>query len=314
MSQSQKILAVVGCGNIGSRLLQSAAGIPLDNLSVIGVEPFDTARALSAERFAQISRTDGGPSHALTMVESSSDLPASVDLLIIASSAHQRMDALTAALSATRPKTVILEKVLFTRLSDYDRAEDRLSEIPCWVNTTRNIWPGYKALKAQLMDQPVHLTVRGSDWNLASNGIHFLSLIEMLSGSHIVDLVVTDGEARSAKRADYRDMTGTLTATLDDGSTATLQSAQGEGEPLSVKIVQGDVVYAVEESAGRINGEPFQMWHASQLSGPFLEILTTQTSGLPTLAHSSRLHRLYLGTLQPYIHGLDADTDLCMIT
>ena len=306
---STKSMAVIGCGNIGSRLLQSAAAADVDALSVYGVEPFAAARELSAERFAQI-----GGDHELHMVESAAELPESVDLLVVACSAHQRMDALTAALERTTPAAVLLEKVLFTKDSDYDRAAGMLDGIPTWVNTTRDIWPGYVALRPTLTDDPLHLTISGSDWGLGSNGIHFLALVEMLSGSPVTDITVEDAQARDAKRDGYRELTATLRAALSDGSTATLVSSREDGHPVTLRLEQGGASYSIDEGKGTINGEPFGTLYTSQLGFALTEMLDDRSSGLPSLSDSSRLHRLYLDALRPHIHPQAPDGDLCMVT
>jgi len=312
-SSTPKTLAVIGCGNIGSRLLQSAAAVGLRGLTVYGVEPFEAALQLSAERFAQIDSPTGAP-HRLKMVASVDAIPETVDLLIVACSAHQRMDALKSALSKTTPRAVLLEKVLFTRSSDYAVARDLLDGIPTWVNTTRNIWPGYVDLKAALPKGELELSVDGSDWGLGSNGIHFLSLIEMLAEAEVTSIEITDPIARDSKRADYRDLTGVLSATLSDGSKAILASGEDEGRAMEVTLKQGRTVYALNEGKGTLNGEPFKILYTSQLGFALKEMLTDRASGLPTLAESTRLHKLYLDAFRPHIHPQSPEGELCMVT
>jgi len=306
-------LAIVGCGNIGSRLLQSAAAAKIAELTVYGVEPYEPAREISAERFAQIDGPDGTP-HTLRMVGAVDQLPPKVSLLIIACSAHQRMGALSSALEHTKPKAVLLEKVLFTRTSDYSRAETMLDGIPTWINTTRNIWPGYLKLKDILTNDPVILNVTGSDWSLASNAIHFLSLIETLANAPVTELTLSDTVARDSKRVGYRDLTGTMQAELSDGSRATLTSSAGEDNPMSIKLSQSGREYTLDEGNGTMNGEPFETLFTSQLGGAITHMLSHRTSDLPTLRDSSRLHRLYLDALRPHIHPRDPYGDICMVT
>ncbi|WP_298916267.1 class I SAM-dependent methyltransferase [uncultured Algimonas sp.] len=308
-----RTIAVIGCGNIGSRLLQSAATVELENLSVFGVEPSEAARNLSAERFAQVGRTDGRV-NMLKMVNSADELPETVDLLIIACSAHQRMDALCSTLARTRPRAVMLEKVLFTADSDYDRAAELLEGIPTWVNTTRNIWPDYRSLAARLTNAPLSLEVTGSDWGLGSNGIHFLALAELLADSEIKTIMLNDADARDAKRAGYRELTGTLRAELADDSVATLISRPGNGDPISIRVEQNGKGYDISETGGMINSDPFTILYTSQLGFALQEMVAERTSNLPTLAQSSRLHRLYLDALRPAIHPQAPNGDLCMVT
>ena len=301
-------LAIVGCGNIGSRLLQSASRAPVDDLHIWAVEPHTPARELAAERFHETS--DRG--HTLHAVDSVSALPPALDLLVVATRAHTRMQALDAALDHTAPRAVLLEKTLWTKLSDYGRGLQKLRGAPVFVNTTRNIWPGYLALRDHLSDTPLHYEASGSDWNLASNAIHFLSVAEFLARSHVTGITLTDTLARNAKRDGYRDLTGTLHAKLEDGSTVTLRSHTEPGDPLTVTLTQGDRTRTIREGAQEMDGQAFPMLHASQIGDELARLVTTATSGLPTLASSTRLHETFLHALAPHVGG--GDPDLIMVT
>ena len=301
-------LAIVGCGNIGSRLLQSASRSPVDDLHVWAVEPHAPARRLAAERFSETSDR----SHTLHAVDSVSALPPALDLLVVATSAPTRMAALDAALAHTAPRALLLEKTLWTRLSDYPRALEKLRGAPAFVNTTRDIWPGYLALRDDLADSPLHFEASGSDWNLASNAIHFLSVAEFLADSPVTDITLSDTLARDAKREGYRDLSGILHATLGDVSTVTLRSHTEPGDPLTVTLTQGDRTRTIREGAQSMDGQPFPMLHASQIGEELARLVTTATSGLPTLAESTRLHEAFLRALAPHIGG--TEPDLVMVT
>ena len=51
------------------------------------------------------------------------------------------------------------------------------------VDTARRAFPIYQQIRDYFADDPiVHMDVRGGDWGLACNAIHFLDLLSFLAG------------------------------------------------------------------------------------------------------------------------------------
>jgi len=308
-------IAIVGCGNIGSRLLQSCVKSNLSPLAVTVIEKYTPSQAIAKERFVEA----GGNISNLTVNGDMTALPNTVDLLIIASSAEQRLTLLIEALKHTKPAAVLLEKILFTEFKDYPKALEQLSGIPSYVNTTRNIWPGYLTLLEALdQSQPIKFHYSGTDWNLGSNGIHMLSVAEKLTASSIVSIDISEAISRASKREGYVDLTGTMTAQFQNGSTITLESLPAiDGEasiPLTAKISQDSQAFEINEAAGTINSQPFEILFASQLGELMASLASQQSCGLPTLQESSKLHLIYLKSLQVILHPDAKHADRCMVT
>src|SRR4051812_44915495 len=101
---SQRV-AIVGCGNIGSRLLQSLARI--DNgtpLAVDAFEPVPQARDLAGQRFVEAL---DGRSHRLRFVHSIGEMQGPYGFGIVATDARHRFAALTALLGQAAPARLL---------------------------------------------------------------------------------------------------------------------------------------------------------------------------------------------------------------
>jgi len=318
-------IVVVGCGNIGSRLIQSLSNVDSARYGVhniIGVEPFPKAWPVVQERFEQENK--GG--HKLTLIESPMSLPEEADLMVFAMDARNRLAALTDALAVCRPKNILLEKILFTKAADYAIASELISEIgaKCWVNTSRNVWPGYQALKAELSGHSVSdFSVSGSDWGLGCNAIHFLSAFEYISGDEIVELKLDldSVHLQDSKRAGYRELTGRLVGKSANGAQVTVESLEKPNVPISVAVQTSLGRYQINEgdqkvvSSARPNVEsPFGLLYTSQLQCMFETILLTANSDLPTLTGSTRLHLLLISALNEVFHGNASLAYECPIT
>lgn len=89
------------------------------------------------------------------------------------------------------------------------------------------MWKSYQQLKSNIITTlPIHLTVSGTNWNLASNAVHFLDLLFYLVDEKeaTIDASLLDEEIEKNKRPGYVELTGTLTITTPKGHKLTLIS------------------------------------------------------------------------------------------
>jgi len=298
-------IVISGCGNIGSRLLQSVSNIEdtdIGTLDIYGIDPFQSSLDLSTERFHQ----ENNGKHKLHMSTNAADLPAEAELLIVSVDAANRLAALTSVLEHCKPKAILLEKILFNKFEDFETAQAILDDlgVPCWVNCSRNIWPGYQTLKATLGGKAIKsYTVSGSDWGLGCNAIHFIAALEYIAGEPASSLAMDGGTAaiHESKRAGYKEVTGTLIGALASGGIISITSLLSEGEPISVKLECGDDTYSITEGKTiTLNGStdtPFPMLYTSQLTAPLVQILKERRSDLPSYQESVHHHKVLFKAL-----------------
>lgn len=315
-------IVISGCGNIGSRLLQSVSNIndaDIGKLDIYGIDPFQSSLDLSTERFHQENK--GG--HTLNMSTQASDLPKEAELLIVSVDAANRLTALKAVLEHCTPKAIILEKILFNKFEDFEIVQDILDDldVPCWVNCSRNIWPGYQSLKKTLSGKAItSFTVSGSDWGLGCNAIHFIAALEFLAGEAVMDLEMDKDTAaiRESKRAGYKEVTGTLRGTLASGGKVSLSSLAEDGHAISVNIETGEDHYVITEGKTiSLNGgaeSPFPLLYTSQLTEPLLDILKNGHSDLPNYKDSVHQHRVMFKALNDIFYGADNSEVQCPVT
>lgn len=314
-------VAVVGCGNIGSRLLQSLARVNGVSLSVDGFDRSEAAREIALQRFDDVRE---GRANTLGFPEGPAD---SYALGVIATDSRNRLEALRNLVRRESPKRMVLEKFLFTRAEEYEAAAKLLTEnrIEAWVNCSRNEWPGYAKLTAHLAADSIRsVRVIGADWGLACNAIHYLALLEYLTDSKIEDMGWIGGQpkVREARRPGYLELTGSLVGRTESDATFTLTSlASGGGQPeVTIKtttgrytIKEGDGMMLIE-TGGVVVEQPFEVALASQLAPVFERILIEGRSALPSFADSAELHLKAMAVMNEGFYGnrrLDAE---CPVT
>jgi len=315
-------IVISGCGNIGSRLLQSVSNIEdtdIGKLDIYGVDPFQSSLDLSTERFNQENKGR----HTLHMSTDTANLPAKADLLIVSVDAANRLAALISVLEHCDPKAIILEKVLFNRFEDFDIVQTILDDldVPCWVNCSRNIWPSYQALKETLTGKNVtSYTVSGSDWGLGCNAIHFIAALEYIAGESVTSLAMdpTTALTRASKREGYKELTGTLHGSTALNCKVSISSFPSEGQPISVVLEAGGDRYAIKEGKTMIiNDGPetaFPLLYTSQLTTPLAQILKEGRSDLPSYTQSVHQHKVLFKALNEIFYGAGNSEVQCPVT
>lgn len=324
-------MLVIGAGQIGSRHLQGLARSRL-NLSIEIVDPSASARELAIRRFNEIPANETAKTlRAIDSLESSA-FHGCADLAIIATSAGPRYDALRNLLRRISAPYLLLEKVLFQRLSHLEETENLLSKSGCkaWVNCPRRAFPYVRYLKEVFSGDAVSIGVQGGGWELACNGIHFLDLLAFLSGVSIpsgwnIDLL--DKAIYQSRRADYKEFGGRIRFSLMGGHEVTLQDNRMNPAPLVIDIIGRRARTTVFESARlmvvckaetdwKMERHEIHVPYQSELTNLLVEdILSRGVCELTEFAESAGLHKAYLEAFLNHMRTLTGgQEDVCPIT
>ena len=322
-------LAIIGAGQLGSRYLQGLAHFEFP-CEIDVVDPSRSSLDIARQRFEEI------PKNSLIQEvryhTSVKALPQILDLVIVATNSDVRFDVLKELLGQSKVGFLLLEKVLFQRANEYEQARNLLTihQVKAWVNCTRRAFPIYSDIRDFFADDPLrHMQVRGGDWGLGCNGIHFLDIFGMLTNSPI-ESISTEGldtELISSKRKGFFEFTGTLSGVYASGASFEITSLV-ESHARILIMLRSEARTCLVDEAGSVaffmdvnNGGT---WEKSEFKIPRLsdlshilvaQILTKQTSELPTYEESAKYHLPFIYSLAQHgakYHALS--TDLCPIT
>ena len=175
--KSYKIL-IFGCGNIGSRHLQ---GVLKDKnvKKIIVVEKENRNIEIAKQRVKKIKKNF----QEIQYYNNLNFKDKTFDLVILSTNSSKRLQNLKLLIKCKKFKNLILEKVVFQKISYFKIAIKllKLHKIKAWVNCTRRSLKIYKNLKKELKDSKLSVCVKGRNWNMGSNIIHFLDLFNYLS-------------------------------------------------------------------------------------------------------------------------------------
>ncbi|MDA9043202.1 Gfo/Idh/MocA family oxidoreductase [Pseudomonadales bacterium] len=300
------IIVLIGAGELGSRHLQSLVRIgPATKITVL--ELSEDAVLLARERMSEIAEISDFVAK-VEFVKALEQLPASIDLAVIATGAAPRMDILRRLLVHSRVKYMLLEKVLFQNLDEYEEASVLLENlgIEAWVNCPRRMFNGYGALKLQLdLKQPIEMRVKGGEWGLACNAIHYIDIFAFLTGSCVqsVDVENLESTIYPSKRSGYVEFFGSMSVQFENGHKLVLDCSHDQTACL-ISIVDSEGLYDIDESSGMVlkNAQKTNITiisiNQSDLTQVFAEqVLAFGRSNLTTYTESSALHQPFISSL-----------------
>lgn len=326
---------LVGCGNIGSRILQALAKM---RPSVVGgpvtidiVDPHPNTDQLVRERLAQCEFVSDGAGGIAATVSVRSELPHSIshDLAIVATTSPPRAKLIEAILERGTPRRMLLEKFLFQEPDEYERIEVRLARagVDTYVNTPRNAWPDYLSLKSKLASEgPVDMHFRAVDFGLASNAIHFVELYAFLTDAAVSDIDGSDLRGGlDSKRSGFRELAGVLRGRGRSGGSLTITCDLEKARPQVVGVSNATAQFRIDETnqtleswsaenEWRYRREPFHVVLMSELSELCEQLVTGMPISLPKFATSSAHHLALIRAFNSVFLEPGAGPSRCPIT
>ena len=243
-----KIL-IYGCGQIGSRHLQSLANVDFP-LSITVYDSSIEALARARTRWDDALVSSLNPiRHDIIFINTFQDVCKKIDLAIIATSADVRVASVECISKLVKVKYWILEKVLAQSIDDLNKLNILLGNSYAWVNTPMRSWSLYENLKWQLNKNSVLDIQCDGIQGLACNAIHYIDLISYLSDSDpkSIDVAGLRLDWHPAKRTGFYEVSGNLVVKFTNGSILSMSSMDRSSGDKVMKIACGNKVWGVDE-------------------------------------------------------------------
>ena len=259
-------------------------------------------------------------------------LEADVDVAIIATNADVRKSVIENLISVRDVKYVILEKVAFQAIVDFQVVLQLLesNNTKAWVNCSRRMHSFFKTLKADLdPEDRIQGIVEGGNWGLASNTIHMLDLFVFLAGETLFLLNASglDQKVYQSKRNGFIELGGILEVNNSNGDQLTLIDEKGSTGQTVLSVSSRNHRYKINHSDGKVfsahkkdgwkeKEELFQMPLQSELTHLAVQqILDTDRCDITPLKESYVLHKPMLEAFNIHLSMLNGvKYEVCPIT
>ena len=322
-----KKIALIGCGNVGSRHLQAIANLPFD-FKVEIVEPNSEAKKLGKTRLDEVLKDQNKDK--FVWCESINELTAGADLGIIATTSVGRVEILN-QLMDLGIKRFLVEKVVCQSIEQYDQLllDMKSNNAKGWVNTNLRYFQAWQKIKEYFQDPGIiHLSIIASNISaLGTNAIHYVDLFSFFTEDYHVklngDLLVN--QLYPNKRGNHlREFAGTVVGSTKNGSTLTMTFLPDSSIPNIINIAGKDkyiIVDEVNENAFNLaNNNPpkieFKFEHVSTLTTKIVtDIINNDNCILTNLENSYHLHYELFRIFNEHIKKVtNEDVKLCPIT
>ena len=321
-------IAIIGCGQIGSRHLQGLLKIDFPILIDV-VDSSEESIKLAKYRAAEIDSIFNSDN--VRYFSSITEVEDDIDLCIIATSAKIRLKVLKQLLTLKKVKYLVLEKVLFQSIDEYVIAQKLLDfyKVKCWVNFPMPMYEVYKNIKSKIgHNEVITYRVVGGEWGIACNAIHFIDHMAFLSNqknflydhSGITSII-------ESKRKGFVEFVGTLIGRLPNGSEIFLHSRGGSNAPYKIEILTDKYSWIIDEVSGNmVESSKTENWQEhvniykipfqSELSNKFAaQILLEGNCDLKSYFDSKILHQgLIRSFLDLYNSKKNLNVKSCPIT
>ena len=314
-------VAIIGAGELGSRHLQGIKRSTL-NMEIWVLDNNGDSLKKSEERYNSVISISEKKAHFINCIQ---ELPEMLDFVVIATGSKPRASIIKSLLSHANVRNLILEKVLFPRLSEYDEIENVLKEknVNCWVNCPRRML-GYFQKIIEFLDisKPIKMVNEGKDWGLCCNAIHMLDIFMYITGEedYILDTKGLIPDIKESKRNGYIEINGTLEAYTPNGNKLELVCRPDfEGET-RLLIENGENNLVIKEIYKKmfINQKEydFHLPYQSELTGILADLLlNTGYCPLTTYKKSAVYHKIFIKAILDYYNIIQGtESDMCPIT
>lgn len=229
-----------------------------------------------------------------------------IDLLIVSTSSKERFSVTKKFLSKNKVINLLLEKFLFNKNKFYDELSNiiKKNNIRSYVNCPRRISNDYIKIKKIIKSQKFEMNFYGSNWNLASNSIHYLDLFAFFTSSlnlNILDYEFTN--YRPSKRKGYVDFNGRISI-YSENSKLNLLDYDQIGENI-LTILTKDKYIKISESRNEIlildlinykttKNNNFHLDFISESTNKIISDLYNNNCSLIDFQSSTILHKIIL--------------------
>ena len=272
-------IALIGAGQIGSRHLQALGKIDIP-ISIEVVNPNTSALLTATKRFNEIPFNENVLS--INYLTSIDKLSPEIDLCIIATKADVRADVIKELSAHKRIRYLILEKILFQNIKDFDLVSELLkfAGIRTWVNCTRRSYPIYKWIKGLFQPgEKISIRVEAQDMGLCCNSIHFIDLLSFITELTDIEIDITGLEktVSESKRKGFIEFYGILQGAQSNGSNITITSINKMPSLIKILIFGERINVFINETEGTAEisrKEDNWKWEKIQFKEPFQSELT----------------------------------------
>ena len=240
---------IFGCGNIGSRHLQGIVKSKFTT-NIYIVEKNITQINIAKKRIREVKNNN----NKIFFFKDLKFKKKKFDLAILSTTSSKRLFFINKLIKYKIIKNLIIEKVAFQNKEDFYKAKKTLDKkkINSFVNCPRRRHHIYRLINRKInKNKKIILHVKGNQWNMASNLIHFLDLFLFLSNRKNNDFIYSKIKYKkilNSKRNNFFEVKGRIELNNKLGDKIIFEDHNKNKKELVVKIINFKNEFIINET------------------------------------------------------------------
>ena len=298
-----KSILIVGLGSVGKFHLISI----LKSKKKLDITLVDSSNKALDDSYIIFKENKNHHRHNLNLIDNINAINDKYDIALLAVSSDVRFKIFKKINNLSKIKFFILEKFLFQKISEYNLTKKIINEkkIKVWVNCWRRTFKIYKEIKKnKKKNEQFDIHLKGKEWGLACNSIHFIDLFCWLNNYRHVDLQneLLHNKIFNSKRNGYIEFYGTVLGKKNN-NVLSMSCSKDKKKSLFITLESKDKLININELEGIMtikskNRDRFMNFESPKVSNLTLpvvnDILNKRKCYLPTFSESEELHILLL--------------------
>ena len=226
-------------------------------------------------------------------------------LSIISTNSNVRFSLFKKIVNNFNVKNFIFEKIVFQNSKEYNLANEIIknNNLKCWINCPRRSWKIFKKLKRKIKkNQRLSIVVKGYNWGLLSNTIHFVDLFTFLTGKKDIKFYLNQlsEKIHKSKRVGFYETNGKILIKNSTGDKITLIDKKNKKKnELPFNLIQNKFnFYFNQNDPNNRFKPPFQ---SRETIKHFKNILNNKKCNLPLFVSTYEFHKLYSEVIGDFI-------------
>ena len=240
-------ILLIGVGNLGKRYLEGLIKIKNKNTKIFIYDK-------NKDILKDINNYYKNKSKNLYILKSLNKTPLKIfDLCILSTTANDRHILIKKIINKFKIKLWILEKLVSNRVHNLDKIYNLLKKADVYVNLPRNYHHIYQFLKKKKLKK-IFIKTKGGNWNIGSNSIHHLYLLEWLTDDNIIKIDIYKDKFYPSKRNGYFDFYGKIVGYTASNSKISIESENND-QKFTTKINNLKTQWIINEHKGILKNE-----------------------------------------------------------
>lgn len=301
-------IAIIGCGQIGSRHLQALSEIK-NGATIYLVDTSAQSIKTAKERFEEVINHNESIKFEIKVSEINQIID-EIDVAIIATSSLIRASVTKKLLSYVTVKNIIFEKFLFQNRFEYANISALLKEkkVKAWVNQWMSSSIPFIEMAEWFGNDLKEVHVEGKNWGLACNSVHFVEYFDVITGKGKLTVKENklDNKIIESKRPGYFELTGSLSIESETGAELHLECVhekklgnnklinirmKGKGRHLEASLLNNILKCDYHDDLSGGSFKEYATPMQSERTGSIIEsIYSNNNCTLPTYEQSVKQH------------------------